>query len=58
MMGNVQGPTCAYWGHALSNFLINLAPFMKDKLLNKVGDNIASNYMIEYEINKTTKKYD
>jgi short-subunit dehydrogenase len=58
MMGNVQGPTCAYWGHALSNFLINLAPFMKDKLLKEVGDNIASNYMIEYEINKTTKKYD
>ena len=58
MMGNVQGPTCAYWGHALSNFLINLAPFMKDKLLKEVGDNIASNYMIEYEVNKTTKKYD
>ena len=58
MMGNVQGPTCGYWGHALSNFLINLAPFMKDKLLKDVGDNIASNYMTEYEINKTTKKYD
>ena len=58
MMGNVQGPTCGYWGHALSNFLINLAPFMKDKLLKEVGDNIASNYMIEYEVNKTTKKYD
>lgn len=58
MLGNVQGPTCGYWGHALSNFLINLAPFMKDKLLKEVGNNIASNYMIEYDINKTTKKYD
>ena len=55
MMGNVQGNTCAYWGHAFSNFLINLAPFMKDKILKNVGDTIANNYMQEYTIN--VKKY-
>ena len=32
-MGNFQGNTCAHWGHAFSNFLINLGPFMKDKIL-------------------------
>ncbi len=55
MMGNIQGNTCAHWGHAFSNFLINLAPFMKDKILKNVGDNIANNYMQEYKSNN--KKY-
>jgi short-subunit dehydrogenase len=57
MMGNIQGHTCAYWGHAFSNFLINLAPFMKDKILDKVGNTLSDNFMINYK-NKNNKKYD
>ena len=45
LIGNVQGTTCAYWGHALSNYLINLAPMMKDGLLKKVGETIAADFM-------------
>lgn len=45
MIGNVQGSTCAYWGHALSNYLINLAPNMKDGLLKKVGETISADFM-------------
>lgn len=44
-LGNVQGTTCGYWGHALSNYLINLAPFIKDKILKNVGETIANNFM-------------
>ena len=44
-LGNIQGTTCAYWGHALSNYLINFAPFIKDKMLNNVGEIIANNFM-------------
>ena len=57
MMGNVQGHTCAYWGHAFSNFLINLVPFMKDKILDKVGNTLSNNFMTNYK-NKNNKKYD
>lgn len=52
MMGNINGHTCAHWGHGLSNFLINLGPFMKEGLLNDVGSNIAKHYMKEYHTNK------
>ena len=45
MIGNVQGTTCAYWGHALSNYLINFAPNMKDGLLKKVGETISADFM-------------
>ena len=45
MIGNVQGHTCAYWGHALSNYLINLAPNMKDGMLKKVGETISADFM-------------
>ena len=44
-LGNIQGTTCGYWGHALSSYLINLAPFIKDKMLNNVGETIAKNFM-------------
>jgi short-subunit dehydrogenase len=54
MIGQVQGHTCAYWGHALSNYLINLAPFTKDSILEKVGHTLATNYMS----NHTAKSYD
>jgi short-subunit dehydrogenase len=44
-MGNVQGSTCAYVGHALSAYLINLFPPAKDKILEKVGKTISGDYM-------------
>jgi short-subunit dehydrogenase len=56
MLGNIQGHTCAYWGHALSNYLINLAPFMKDTILDKVGHTITLDFMKYYKLNN--KKYD
>jgi hypothetical protein len=49
LMGNVQGHTCAYWGHALSNYLINLMPPMKEGMLNKVGETIAADFMRKAE---------
>lgn len=52
LIGNVQGNTCAYWGHALSNYLINLAPNMKEGVLKKVGATIAADFM-----QKTKKDY-
>mgnify|MGYP003345120711 CR=1 FL=1 len=36
LLGNVNGRTCAYWGHALSELVINIFPFMKNKILNDV----------------------
>jgi len=45
LIGNVQGTTCAYWGHALSNYLINLMPLLKDGMLKKVGETIADDFM-------------
>jgi hypothetical protein len=53
MMGNVQGHSCAYWGHSLSNFLINLVPFMKDNILEKVGYTISNDFMKNYKNNKS-----
>ena len=48
MTGNVQGHSCAYWGHALTNFLINLVPFIKNYELHKVGRTISVDYMNKY----------
>jgi short-subunit dehydrogenase len=45
LIGNVQGTTCAYWGHALSNYLINMAPNLKDGLLKKVGETLSADFM-------------
>jgi len=61
MIGNIQGNTCAYWGHSLSNFLINLAPFMKDNILEKVGNTISTDFMKNYNNNNNNNnksKYD
>jgi short-subunit dehydrogenase len=44
-MGNVQGSTCAYVGHAMSGYLINLFPPAKDKILENVGSIISEDYM-------------
>jgi hypothetical protein len=51
MIGNVEGHTCAYWGHSLSNYLINLIPFMKDKILEEVGLKITNDFMKGYNSN-------
>ena len=56
MIGNVQGHTCAYWGHALSNYLINLLPNIKDKMLKKVGETIADDFMTNVS-NPNKKSY-
>jgi hypothetical protein len=48
MAGNVQGHSCAYWGHALTNFLINLVPFIKNRELDNVGRTISIDYMNKY----------
>jgi 17beta-estradiol 17-dehydrogenase / very-long-chain 3-oxoacyl-CoA reductase len=56
MIGNVQGHTCAYWGHAISNYLINMAPNMKDSMLEKVGKTIAADFMTKSK--KEKNKYD
>lgn len=48
MTGNVQGHSCAYWGHALTNFLINLVPFIKNRELDNVGRTISIDYMNKY----------
>ena len=47
LIGNVQGNTCAYWGHALSNYLINFMPLLKDGMLKKVGETIAKDFMLQ-----------
>jgi 17beta-estradiol 17-dehydrogenase / very-long-chain 3-oxoacyl-CoA reductase len=46
LMGNWQGTTCAYWGHELSGFLINLAPWIKTSMLEDVGRKIATTVMM------------
>jgi len=51
LIGNINGNTCAYWGHAISGYLINLFPIMKNNTLKKVGETIASDFM-----NKNDKK--
>ena len=56
MIGNVEGTTCAYWGHALSNYLINFLPIIKDSMLKKVGETIASDFMAK-KTNPDNKSY-
>jgi short-subunit dehydrogenase len=56
MIGNIQGHTCAYWGHSLSNYLINLAPNLKDGMLKKVGQTIADDFM--HKSQNENNKYD
>lgn len=45
MIGNVNGSTHAYWGHAISVFLINLFPFLKEPVLYNTGHRIAEDFM-------------
>ena len=55
-MGNIQGVTCAYVGHAISGYLINLFPPAKDKILENVGLTISKDYMKNKKIIEA--KYD
>ena len=55
-IGNVQGATCAYVGHAISGYLINLFPPVKDKILENVGLTISTDYMKNKKIIEA--KYD
>jgi short-subunit dehydrogenase len=55
-MGNIQGATCAYVGHAISGYLINLFPPAKDKILKNVGLTISTDYMKNKKI--IEEKYD
>ena len=55
LIGNVQGHTCAYWGHALSNYLINFMPPLKDGMLKKVGETIADDFMEKVRETKEDK---
>lgn len=46
LMGNFQGPRCAYWGHSLSPALLNIAPFVsKETIVKKVGNDFANDFM-------------
>jgi len=57
MLGNVQGHTCAYWGHGLSNYLINFLPALKDRMLKKVGETIAEDFMAKASKTGEKNKY-
>jgi short-subunit dehydrogenase len=46
--GNIYG----HWGHELSILLVNMFPFIKNKILYNVGYNISQDFM-----NKPAKKY-
>jgi 17beta-estradiol 17-dehydrogenase / very-long-chain 3-oxoacyl-CoA reductase len=48
MMGQVQGNTCGHWGHSLGGYLVNFAPFIKDRALEQTGKTIAEDYMKNY----------
>jgi len=45
MIGNVNGSTYAYWGHAISVLIINIFPFIKKPVLYNTGHKIATDYM-------------
>ena len=56
LIGNINGHSCAYWGHAFSEVVINLFPFMKNIILKKVGLTIANEFMEKENINKNKYK--
>ena len=51
-LGNVNGTTCAYWGHGFTLILINFFPFIKNRILKKVGDTISKEYMENFNLKK------
>lgn len=45
LMGNYNGPVCAYWGHSMSSALINIFPFVnRESILKEVGTNFANSF--------------
>lgn len=51
-IGNYEGNTYGYWGHEFSILLVNLFPFVKNRVLRDVGLNISRDFMT-----KPKKKY-
>ena len=51
-LGNVNGTTCAYWGHGFTLILINFFPFIKNRILKNVGDTISKEYMENFNLKK------
>ena len=51
-IGNYEGNSYGYWGHEFSILLVNLFPFVKNKILRDVGLNISNDFMT-----KPKKKY-
>ena len=51
-LGNINGTTCAYWGHGFTSVLINLFPFIKNRILKNVGDTISKEYMENMNLKK------
>tara|TARA_Y100000991_G_scaffold215067_1_gene204377 strand:- start:1311 stop:2231 length:921 start_codon:yes stop_codon:yes gene_type:complete len=51
-LGNVNGTTCAYWGHGFTLILINFFPFIKNRILTNVGDTISKEYMENFNLKK------
>jgi short-subunit dehydrogenase len=45
LIGNTSGISCGHWKHAISSYLINIFPFIKNNILEKVGRSIALNFM-------------
>ena len=44
-LGTYSGNTYGYWGHECSIMLVNLFPFMKNRILYNAGYTIANEYM-------------
>lgn len=43
LLGNINGATCAYWGHDISSLLIGFAPWKKENILRQVGLTLSEN---------------
>ena len=51
-LGHYNGNIYGYWGHEFSILLVNMFPFIKDRIIMGVGKKISSDFM-----NKPLKKY-
>lgn len=48
LIGNVNGTSCAHWGHAFSMYFAAWCPWKKHRELDKTGKIIAENYMANF----------
>lgn len=55
-LGIFNGNTYGYWGHEFSIVLVNLFPFIRDRILYNVGYNISKEYMNTPQKGYTIKK--